>query len=49
MFIKIGSCLSSYDMFFPFKKKTKKVIAKFEKEFVYATKNYFKEQNKDRM
>ena len=36
----------AYDLFFPFKKEVKKAIAKFEKEFVYATKNYYKEQDK---
>lgn len=35
----------AYDMFFPFKKKAKKAIAKFEAEFVSATEKYFREQN----
>ena len=36
----------AYDMYFPFKRIVKKAIKKFEKEYVYATKNYFKEQDK---
>ena len=35
----------AYDMFFPFKKKAKAAIAKFEAEFVSATEKYFREQN----
>ena len=34
----------AYDMFFPFKKKAKEAIAKFEAEFVSATERYFREQ-----
>ena len=34
----------AYDMFFPFKKKAKEAIAKFEAEFVSATEKYFREQ-----
>ena len=36
----------AYDLFFPFKKEVKKAISKFEKEIVYATNNYYKEQDK---
>ena len=35
----------AYDMFFPFKKKAKEAIAKFEAEFISATEKYFREQN----
>ena len=35
----------AYDMFFPFKKKAKAAIAKFEAEFVSATEKYFRGQN----
>lgn len=34
----------AYDMFFPFKKKAKEAIAKFEAQFAEATEKYFKEQ-----
>ena len=34
----------AYDMFFPFKKKAKEAIVKFEAEFVSATEKYFREQ-----
>lgn len=36
----------AYDLFFPYTKIAKKAIKNFEKEYLYATKNYFKEQNK---
>lgn len=34
----------AYDMYFPHKKIVKKAIKKFEKEYLYATKKYFKNQ-----
>ena len=42
------NCFHAFDMFFPFKKVSKKAINKFEKAYVYATKNYFKEQPKEK-
>lgn len=36
----------AYDLYFPYKKITKEAIKKFEKEYLYATENYFKKQNK---
>lgn len=37
-------CYHAFDMFFPFKEVSKKAIAKFEEEYLYATKHYFSEQ-----
>lgn len=36
----------AYDLYFPYKKIVKQAIKNFEKAYIYATKNYFKEQNK---
>lgn len=36
----------AYDLFFPFKKISKRAISKFEKQYLYATENYFKDQDK---
>ncbi len=37
----------TYDMFFLFKKITKRAVSKFEKEFLYDKENYFAKQNSD--
>ena len=36
----------AYDLYFPHKKIVKEAIKKFEQEYLYATENYFKKQNK---
>jgi len=38
------NCFHAFDMFLPFKKISKKAVIKFEKEYLYATKNYFSKQ-----
>lgn len=37
-------CFHAFDMFFPFSKAGKKAIEEFEKQYLYATENYFAEQ-----
>ena len=39
------NCFHAFDMMLPFKKVSKDAIDKFEKEFLYATENYFANQN----
>lgn len=39
--------IHAYDMFFPFKKITKRAVSNFEKEFLYAKENYFAKQDSD--
>ena len=34
----------AYDMFFPFKKMSRRAIAEFERQYLYATEHYFAEQ-----
>lgn len=38
------NCFHAFDMLTPFRKMSKKAIARFEKEFLYACENYFAEQ-----
>ena len=38
-------CFHSFDMILPYKKKSKKAIAEFEKQYLYAVENYFAKQN----
>lgn len=40
------NCFHAFDMLLPFLPASKKAIARFEEEFVYATKHYFAKQNK---
>lgn len=40
------NCFHAFDMLLPFLPTSKKAIARFEEEFVYATKHYFAKQNK---
>lgn len=39
------NCFHAFDMLLPFKKVSKQAIAKFEKHYLYACDNYFKEQS----
>lgn len=40
-------CFHAFDMYLPFSEKTKKAIAEFEKNYLYAAENYFAKQNED--
>ena len=39
-----SKCFHAFDMFFPYSKNGKKAIEEFEKQYLYATENYFSEQ-----
>lgn len=39
------NCFHAFDMLLPFKKVSKQAIAEFEKHYLYACDNYFKEQS----
>lgn len=39
------NCFHAFDMLLPFKKVSKEAIAEFEKHYLYACDNYFKEQS----
>ena len=39
-------CFHAFDMLFPFKKLSKKAIAAFEKQYLYAAEHYYAPQNK---
>lgn len=40
-------CFHAFDMYLPLSEKTKKAIAEFEKNYLYAAENYFAKQNED--
>ena len=40
-------CFHAFDLWTPFRKVSKQAVREFEKQFCYAVKHYFAEQNKD--
>ena len=39
-----ADCFHAFDMFLPFKKISRKAVAEFEKQYLYAAEHYFAEQ-----